>query len=105
MDNIANLLGLKMCGMNMEEVSKNSIKLAVFKDFCPDIKTMLIYYKIELLNASMLAVIKLILYLIYIELLEKPGRIESVQLSRFLIEVFEYDMSPFVDETSLFLYT
>lgn len=105
MDNIADLLGLRMCGVNIEEVSKSSIKSAVFRDFCPDIKTTLIYYKKELLNTSMLAVIKLILYLVYIGLLEKPGKIESVRLSRFLIEVFEYDMNPFVDETSLFLHT
>ena len=101
--NIADLLDLRMCGMHMEEASKNLTVAATFKDFCPNIKDMLIYYRDELASASMLSVIRLIIYLISLGLLDKPGKMECVQLSRFLIDMFEPYADPFVDDCSLFL--
>ena len=104
-DNIADLLDLKMCGVGMEEVANDLARSLTFKNFCPNIKNMLVYYRDELASASMISVMKLIIYLISIELLNKPGKMECVRLSRFLIDMFEPTTDPFVDEYSLFLVT
>ena len=100
---IADLLELEMCGMSMKNVSEDAIRASTFKNFCPSIKNMLIYYRDELASASMLSIIRLIIYLISLGLLDKPGKMECVQLSRFLIDMFEPTADPFVDDCSLFL--
>jgi len=89
MPNISDALGLSMCGTTLEEVSKTFIKKQVFTGLCPDVHKTLIYYAKELHGETIITILALILYLISVDLVEKPSRMDCEKISRTIKDLTE----------------